>query len=176
MFLHSFNTSHFVRAGLAGLALIGTGLLGACGDSDNDDWPEGVPTSALMAGDEEADAEAHPTPDPNATPTPDPGPPDVTVKVELDEWSVKSSAKTVKPGVVRFVADNIGDETHELVILKDSDELVEIEGLASKHVEGVTIELEKGKYVLACLIVEVKPDGTIVNHYGKGMKTNFEVK
>ncbi len=157
--------------GLAALAVAGGAVL-AAGCSDADDAPE---TPAAVA-DPDPEAEAHPTVDPNATPTPDPGPASATVKVELDEWSVMPGKRTVEAGVIQFIADNTGEETHELVVLKNGEVLAEIEGLAAGHVQAMRIELGPGEYELACLIVETEPDGTKEDHYKLGMHSPFEVK
>lgn len=138
-------------------------LLAACGDDDD---ASGV--TAEADPDPEADPEA-------GTPTVDPGPPDVTVSVVLKEWSVTPSRSSVSPGVVRFIADNSGTETHELVVTKDGKEVGEIEGLGKNHVESMSLRLEKGTYELACLIVEIE-NGKTEDHYKNGMKASFEVK
>jgi len=136
----------------------------ACGEDSED------------SGSPNADADPDPEADPEAgTPTVDPGPPDVTVSVVLKEWSVEPSRPTVKAGVVRFLADNSGKVIHELVVLKDGKELGEVEGLAPNHVESMSLRLEKGKYELACLIVE-KVDGKTVDHYANGMKAAFVIE
>lgn len=148
----------------------GFALLAGC--SDADDGPE-TPAAVAQA---DPEAEAHPTVDPNATPTPDPGPASTTLKVELHEWSVVPNKRTVEAGVIQFIADNTGKETHELAILKDGEALAEIEGLAAGHVQALRIRLGPGTYELACLIVETKPDGTKEDHYQLGMHSPFEVR
>jgi hypothetical protein len=169
MYWHSSNFLHGFRLGLAALVVAGGAVLAAACSGAGDD-----PTTPAAQADPEA--EAHPTVDPNATPTPDPGPADTTVRVELHEWSVAPGKKEVPAGVIQFIADNTGKETHELVILKDGEELGEIEGLAAGHVQALRIRLEPGKYELACLIVETEPNGTKEDHYKLGMHTPFDVK
>lgn len=168
MIVHSTNFLRALRLGAVALAALGGAILVACGDSD-----EPQPEAAAVA---DPEAEAHPTVDPNATPTPDPGPATSTLKVDLTEWSVSPSKNSVPAGVIQFIADNTGGDTHELVILRDGEELAEIEGLSSGHVQAMRIRLEPGEYELACLIVETEPDGTIEDHYKLGMYTNFEVR
>lgn len=169
MHWYSNNFLSGLRLGLAALALAGAAVLAAaCSDAGDD--------AETPAAEADPEAEAHPTVDPNATPTPDPGPADTTVRVELHEWSVAPGKKEVPAGVIQFIADNTGKETHELVILKDGEDLAEIEGLAAGHVQALRIRLEPGKYELACLIVETEPNGTKEDHYKLGMHTPFEVK
>lgn len=158
-----------LRPGLAALTVAAALLATACSGADDGD-------ASTPAAEADPEAEAHPTVDPNATPTPDPGPADTTVRVELHEWSVAPGKKEVPAGVIQFIADNTGKETHELVIRKDGEALAEIEGLAAGHVQALRIRLEPGKYELACLIVETEPNGTKEDHYKLGMHTPFEVK
>lgn len=164
----SFSFLSAIRVTTLAVAVLGSAILVACGDPDE---PE--PEAAAVA---DPEAEAHPTVDPNATPTPDPGPATSSLKVDLTEWSVSPSKNSVPAGVIQFIADNTGGDTHELVILKDGEKLAEIEGLRSGHVQAMRIRLEPGEYELACLIVETGPDGTKEDHYKLGMHTKFEVE
>lgn len=168
MLFYSHSFFRALRLGALGVAVLGGAMLVACGDREE-------PGLEAVA-DPEAEAEAHPTVDPNATPTPDPGPATSTVKVDLTEWSVTPNKDSVPAGVVQFIADNTGGDTHELVIVKDGQELAEIEGVSSGHVRTLRIRLEPGEYELACLIVETEPDGTKKDHYKLGMWTKFEVR
>jgi uncharacterized cupredoxin-like copper-binding protein len=77
----------------------------------------------------------------------------------------------VSAGVIRFLADNIGEETHELAILKDGEEIAEVEDVGKGSLKSLKVRLEPGKYELACLIDE---DGE--DHYQNGMHVDFEVK
>lgn len=168
MFIYSPSFLRAVRLGTLAAAVLGGSILVACGDSDE---PE--PEAAAVA---DPEAEAHPTVDPNATPTPDPGPAASSLKVDLTEWSVAPSKNSVPAGVIQFIADNTGGDTHELVILRNGEELTEVEGLRSGHVQAMRIRLDPGEYELACLIVETEPDGTKEDHYQLGMHTKFEVE
>jgi len=164
----SSSSLNALRLGALAIVALGGAILVACDDSDA---PE--PEATAVA---DPEAEAHPTVDPNATPTPDPGPATSTVKVDLTEWSVSPSKGSVAAGVIQFIADNTGGETHELAILKDGEVLAEIEGLSAGHVQAMRIRLEPGEYELACLIVETEPDGTKEDHHELGMHTKFEVR
>lgn len=164
----SFSFLSVIRVAALGAALLGGAILVACGDSG-----EAGPEAAAAA---DPEAEAHPTVDPDATPTPDPGPATSSLKVDLTEWSVSPNKESVPAGVIQFIADNTGGDTHELVIIKDGEALSEIAGLRSGHVEALRIRLDPGEYELACLIVESHPDGTKEDHYKLGMHTKFEVR
>lgn len=151
------------------LAFLLVGLLGA------------VPFVAACGGDEDSDVEvlstanADPDPDPEAgVPTENPGPYATSINVKLSEWSVMPEKTTASAGIIRFVADNEGERTHELVLYQDGKELGEVEGLGAGKVESMTLKVAPGKYELACLIVEATGDKA--DHYQKGMKVAFEVK
>jgi len=120
-----------------------------------------------------------------------------TVDAELFEFGIEPEVDEVPAGTIGFVADNIGAEAHELVVVKadsidslptDEDGAVDEEALdpdqeligeikafpAGQTCEG-TFDLEPGDYVLFCNIVEVQPDGTVESHFAKGMATTFAV-
>ena len=99
---------------------------------------------------------------------------DVIGRIEVMKAFKEGKSEIAGPNV-RFIADNSGTETHELVLLKDGKEIGEVEGLQKNHVESMSIRLEKGNYELACLIVE-KENGKTEDHYSLGMHTKFEVK
>jgi uncharacterized cupredoxin-like copper-binding protein len=173
--------------GLRAITSVATALLliaglftfvAACGDDDDD-------TSAASAdptaeADPEADPEAEADPDPEADPeaekTADLGEPDESVKVTLDEWKVEPAKSSVGPGVIRFFADNSGEDVHELVVLKDGEELGEVESVGPNQIKSFKVKLEPGKYELACLLQEKEANGEIEDHYELGMHTAFEVK
>ncbi len=106
---------------------------------------------------------------------------DTTVQVGLKEFKVKSSAESVNAGTIEFDAtNNSATMVHELAVLRVKDDgtfenMGEVEGLDPGGSGSVTLDLAKGKYQLACLIVPGE-DGSTVNHYQQGMHTDFEVK
>ncbi|MGD9932820.1 MAG: cupredoxin domain-containing protein [Dehalococcoidia bacterium] len=102
--------------------------------------------------------------------------PDEVVRVSLQEWSVLPGMETVGKGVIQFAVDNRGADVHEFVLLKDGEELGEIEGIGSGHLETIRFELKPGKYELACLIKETEANGEVEDHYELGMHTAFEVR
>ena len=120
---------------------------------------------------------------PAPTPTP------ASVRVTLDEWSVKPSVASVPAGKVTFQVVNQGKIEHELVLLKTDlaanalkaraaepdkvDEeagaknMGEIEDVGTGASKSETFDLAPGKYVLVC---------NVAGHYKSGMATAFEVK
>jgi hypothetical protein len=118
------------------------------------------------------------------------------VNVTLSEWIVEPDKASVDSGEIEFVADNKGNETHELVVVRaasaeslptdadgavDEDKLAEgaligeVEDVESQQSKSVTLDLSPGSYVLFCNIVETT-DGETESHFAKGMHTVFEVK
>lgn len=111
------------------------------------------------------------------------------VAVSLDEYSISLDTDTAEAGAVEFVAENAGEEPHELVVVKGTeDDLVvedgvvdeealpegafvgEIEAFAAGETcEGI-FELEAGDYVLFCTLVEGDHA-----HFEEGMVTSFTV-
>ena len=115
------------------------------------------------------------------------------VKVSLREWSVTPDVAQMKSGDVRFVVTNDGTEPHELVIIRSDlslealpvvagkvtedavDIIDEVEPFAAKATERKTVDLEAGRYILICNIVENVPGQPVESHYEKGMRTAFTV-
>jgi uncharacterized cupredoxin-like copper-binding protein len=116
-----------------------------------------------------------------------------TVEVTLQEFSILVDSATASAGSIIFSVENIGPEdVHEFVIVKtdldpgdlptDDEGAVteegegmevinEIEDIAVDATQELTVNLDAGKYVLICNIVE---DGEV--HYAQGMRTAFTVE
>lgn len=119
-----------------------------------------------------------------------------TVTVELNEWKIVPDATSASAGEVTFVADNKGEDKHELVLLKTDlaiDKLpLDANGDVNEEAQGVTVvaevedvepgktgeftaKLEPGNYVLICNLAE--PEGDMIeHHYALGMRSAFKVK
>jgi hypothetical protein len=115
------------------------------------------------------------------------------VSVSLKEWSITPDVAQVESGDVRFVVTNAGTEPHEFVIIRTDlppenlpvvagkvdeervDIIDEIEPFGAGTTERKTVELDAGKYVLICNIVETVPGEPVESHYEKGMRTAFLV-
>lgn len=97
------------------------------------------------------------------------------ISIRLSEWEILPSADTAKAGPVTFRSENIGVETHEMVLFKtdlapeemplDQDgavdeagaglELIdEVEDVKAGELKQFTATLAPGKYVMACNAVE----------------------
>lgn len=118
------------------------------------------------------------------------------VHVELDEWSVAPETQELTAGEVTFVADNVGEEPHELVVVRadsvdalpvdehgvldegglpEGDFLGEIEPFPSGASCAGEFTLEAGTYVLLCNIAETEQSGELESHLAEGMATTITV-
>jgi hypothetical protein len=118
------------------------------------------------------------------------------VNVRLQEYSMVVAPVSVKAGKVSFTIKNAGTMTHEVVLVRapsvealprvtvaggeravgDVDE----EAIPEADLPGEaevpmgktatkTIDLTPGTYVMICTIDNVLPDGTVLNHFQRGM-------
>lgn len=106
-----------------------------------------------------------------------------TVTVRLKEWKVVPSARSVRAGKVTFVALNVGQLDHNLVVLRTefAPGKLPVVGARAKEVGRVgktpvfrpsqtrrlTLTLKAGKYVLIC---------NVPGHYKAGMLVGFRVR
>lgn len=113
-----------------------------------------------------------------------------TVNVELGEYYIKPDKSEVPAGKVRFVAKNVGQMEHELIVLKTelpADQLpyneqeqkaeeeqagqvlgeIEPDELPPGKSAEMTLDLAAGHYVLLC---------NLPQHYKNGMHIDFRVR
>lgn len=106
-----------------------------------------------------------------------------SVKVTMDEFSLKASPTSISSGKVTFSAVNEGSNRHELVVLKTSTKAAKLKVSGGRVKEtgrvgdtGVfeggktkklSVTLTKGHYVLVC---------NLPGHYSGGMRADFTVK
>jgi plastocyanin len=120
-----------------------------------------------------------------------------TVDVTLQEWAVVPAVTTAKAGSVTFKVTNKGpNDTHEFVVFRtDLDQralptgddgsvdeegagveaIGELEDVTVGSTGDVTFELQPGKYVFVCNLVE-QSGGTTEVHYKLGMSAAFTVE
>ena len=116
--------------------------------------------------------------------------------VRLQEYSMAVAPTSVKAGKVTFVVKNAGTMEHEMVLVKAPDVAslprvtvatadravgdVDEEAIPAADLPGeasvqpgktVTkaITLTPGTYVMICNIDTMQPDGTVLNHFQRGM-------
>jgi uncharacterized cupredoxin-like copper-binding protein len=126
---------------------------------------------AISSGRDDASERATDAPQADAT----------VVAVSLIEYKVTPDVDSVDAGTVRFKAANDSRSmVHELAILKVKSDgsleaLGEIEHIDPGAGGNMTVDLEPGRYQLACLLVPGEA-GSTKDHYLEGMWTWFTVK
>lgn len=107
--------------------------------------------------------------------------PQATVTVHMDSFVMKPDMMSVSAGPIRFMAMNDhASEVHELAVLRLKEDgsyqnAGEVEDVAPKRSGSITLDLPKGKYVLACLITPGEA-GSKTDHFKSGMRVDFEVR
>lgn len=116
------------------------------------------------------------------------------VNVTLKEWAIEVEPAQVKAGPVYFLVTNRGpDYPHELVLIRsdeDPEQLPVVEGrvpedqvdmvgeveafAAGTQASGV-FNLEPGRYILICNIVEGGAGGQPISHFEEGMVATLTV-
>lgn len=119
------------------------------------------------------------------------------VDVSVQEWSIIPSVDSAKAGPVTFNVQNIGPkEEHEFVVLKTdlaADALPkladgsvdeqgagisspgEIEGMGAGEHKSATFNLQPGKYMFICNLID-QGDGGVEVHFKEGMFASFTVQ
>jgi uncharacterized cupredoxin-like copper-binding protein len=127
----------------------------------------------------------------------DSGMPASEVMVNLKNWAIEPSAKTLAAGMVKFTAmheaehgamDMSGQEgaTHQLLVAplpqgaqagqsKFGSPVVNLTEIKPGDTKTAEAELSPRTYEFACLVVE-QVGGETVNHYEKGMYTQVTVE
>ena len=133
---------------------------------------------AAASGTTAAGATASPEEEPAQTAAA--GTPSASVAVTLVEYSVTPDRDSVPAGTVRFTATNASaSQVHELAVLKVKDDgsydnLGEVEDIDPGQGGSVTLDLQPGAYVLACVIAKGEA-GSQVDHFQEGMHAPFTV-
>jgi hypothetical protein len=117
---------------------------------------------------------------------------DETLDVVESEYLVKPAKTHLDAGKVTLKAENVGTMTHEIVVVRgttdalpkaadgsvdedkipETDNVGEIEDIASGSHASKEFDLSPGSYVLFCNIVD---DTTHVSHFAKGMHAEITV-
>ncbi len=114
-----------------------------------------------------------------------------TISVDLKEWAFDASSTSAPAGKVTFRAKNKGKEVHELVLFKSDlapadlpvdeegavDEagvgvelIDEVENVKAGQTKEFAVDLQPGKYVMACNLIE---NGQ--RHFKNAMYASFTV-
>ena len=91
------------------------------------------------------------------------------VQAVLNEWSVTLNVDQVKAGKVKFIVNNPGNFTHDLVVKDSADaEIGRTPAFGKAEApKELVVDLKPGTYTLVC---------DIPGHTDKGMKTQLVVK
>ena len=108
---------------------------------------------------------ATPTPVPAPTPAP-PGTYSTRTNVDLDEWFVRSSYRTLAAGPIEFNVNNRGEDDHNLAVRGGGREYGKID-VPPGESNTLTLDLWLGSYTLYCSL----PD-----HEAAGMSVNINVR
>ena len=109
------------------------------------------------------------TPEATATPVPTPAPPGTyrtRTNVDLDEWFVRSSYRTLAAGPIEFNVNNRGEDDHNLAVRGGGREYGKID-VPPGESNTLTLNLWLGSYTLYCSL----PD-----HEAAGMSVNINVR
>jgi hypothetical protein len=117
-----------------------------------------------------------------------------TDKATVTEYSISLGKGNIKAGKVKFTAENVGTSTHEFVVVRGDDpaklptkadgsvdedkippsnQVGEMEDIASKTTKSNTFDLTPGQYVVFCNVVT--EDTPPISHFAKGMHTKLTV-
>src|SRR4051794_32321114 len=115
--------------------------------------------------------QATPTPGPGATPAATPTPTATPVYpsrtgVDLDEWVVRSSYRTLRAGTIDFNAANLGEDDHNLSVRGGGKEYGRLD-LAPGDADTLKLSLAPGAYTLYC---------SLEGHEEQGMRTDITVR
>ena len=99
-----------------------------------------------------------------------------TAEVELAEFWVTPDHDVLSAGTVELTVENYGEFPHTLVVSDAAGVVLAATELISPDAETIlSIDLAPGTYSLTCRIVKGLEDGTVLDHYQKGMVATVEV-
>ena len=153
------------------VVLVLAALLGACGDGE--DRPGDASASGSGSGSASGSASGsgtHAEEHETTAKTIPASEAEVTVDVVLKDFEFEGIPATIDGHKILFKAKNEGPTEHELVIMKGSKEIAEIEDLDNGETGELALELEPGRYTAAC---HIGSGGA--RHDKLGMVFNFTV-
>jgi uncharacterized cupredoxin-like copper-binding protein len=86
--------------------------------------------------------------------------------VELPEWGIKPSYRTLAAGRIDFNVNNLGEDDHNLSVRRGGTEYGRLE-LAPSDSGTLTLTLGVGTYVLYC---------SLLGHEASGMRSSVSVR
>jgi plastocyanin len=130
--------------------------------------PSGGPRADSSIGAPVPEATPTPTTAPTAPPSATPGPVTYPARtgVDLDEWAVRSSYRTLSAGRIEFNAINVGEDDHNVAVRGGAHTFGQLD-LSPGEDGTLTLTLAAGTYVLYC---------SLTGHEEAGMRTEVTVK
>jgi hypothetical protein len=122
-----------------------------------------TPTATPKPG---ATATPEPTVTPVPTATPDPVKYPSRTGVDLTEWEIRSSYRTLATGRVVFSANNLGEDDHNLSVRSGATEYGKVD-VAPGDNTALVLQLTPGTYTLYC---------SLTGHEESGMRTDITVR
>ena len=111
-----------------------------------------------------------PTPAPGATPTPTATPDPVKYPsrtgVDLSEWIVRPTYRTLAAGRVVFSTANLGEDDHNLSVRSGGTEYGKVD-VAPGDTDSLVLQLTPGTYTLYC---------SLIGHEEQGMRADITVR
>ncbi len=126
------------------------------------------------------------------------------LKVTLQEFQIDVAPPVAKSGSVEIAATNVGTLTHEMVMVRapnyqalprvevatadravgdvdeeaipEADKVGELGEVRPGKTVTNNFELTPGSYVIFCNIDTPQPDGSVLNHFQRGMHASFVVQ
>jgi hypothetical protein len=96
--------------------------------------------------------------------------------VELGEFWITPDVRVLQTGAIELDVENYGEFPHTLVVSDASGTVITASDLIAPEEEiALKLNLAPGVYMFSCRIVLALEDGTLVDHYQKGMAASIEV-
>jgi hypothetical protein len=97
-------------------------------------------------------------------------------EVEIGEFWISPADGVLRVGTVELLVENYGEFSHTLVVSDASGTVIGATDLIRPEAESIlTVDLLPGSYTFTCRIVKGLDDGTIVDHYQRGMAASIDV-
>lgn len=94
----------------------------------------------------------------------------------LSEWAIDGPDTLATAGEVDIAVDNAGEFPHTLIVTSGDGHVVGATGVIPPGTSAtLELDLETGSYIFSCRIVTERDDGTISDHYQRGMYRTVDV-
>lgn len=88
----------------------------------------------------------------------------------LSEWAIDGASRIKDAGIVTLTIENLGEFRHTLLVTSESGEVVGATGVVDSGDRAtLEVDLAPGTYSFSCRIVTQTDEGTLSDHYQRGM-------